>query len=50
MSPQRLAAIIGSLDRAKLLEMAAKARAMAKPDAAKTVAARCMQLSGMGAE
>jgi UDP-N-acetylglucosamine--N-acetylmuramyl-(pentapeptide) pyrophosphoryl-undecaprenol N-acetylglucosamine transferase len=49
MSPQRLAATIGSLDRAKLLEMAAKARAMAKPDAAKTVALRCMQLSGTSA-
>jgi UDP-N-acetylglucosamine--N-acetylmuramyl-(pentapeptide) pyrophosphoryl-undecaprenol N-acetylglucosamine transferase len=49
MSPEKLAGIIGSLDRVKLLEMAAKARAAGKPDAAKTVALRCMQLSGMSA-
>jgi UDP-N-acetylglucosamine--N-acetylmuramyl-(pentapeptide) pyrophosphoryl-undecaprenol N-acetylglucosamine transferase len=45
LSAQRLATIIGSLDRGKLLEMAAKARALGKPDAAKAVALRCMQLS-----
>jgi UDP-N-acetylglucosamine--N-acetylmuramyl-(pentapeptide) pyrophosphoryl-undecaprenol N-acetylglucosamine transferase len=49
LSPQKLARIIASLDRAKLLEMARKARALGKPDAAKVVSQRCMQLSGMGA-
>ena len=44
LTPQRLAALIGSLDRTKLLEMAKKARALGKPDAAKVVARRCMEL------
>jgi UDP-N-acetylglucosamine--N-acetylmuramyl-(pentapeptide) pyrophosphoryl-undecaprenol N-acetylglucosamine transferase len=46
LDAQRLAALIGSLDREKLLEMAKKARALGKPDAARVVAERCMQLSG----
>jgi UDP-N-acetylglucosamine--N-acetylmuramyl-(pentapeptide) pyrophosphoryl-undecaprenol N-acetylglucosamine transferase len=50
LSPQRLARIIGSLDRAKLLEMARKARALGKPDAARVVSQRCMQLSGTSAK
>ncbi len=44
LSPQKLAGLIGSLDRPKLLEMARKARALGKPDAARIVAQRCMQL------
>jgi UDP-N-acetylglucosamine--N-acetylmuramyl-(pentapeptide) pyrophosphoryl-undecaprenol N-acetylglucosamine transferase len=45
LTPERLAALIRSLDRAKLLEMARKARALGKPEAARVVAQRCMQLS-----
>jgi UDP-N-acetylglucosamine--N-acetylmuramyl-(pentapeptide) pyrophosphoryl-undecaprenol N-acetylglucosamine transferase len=45
MTPQRLAAVIGGLDRGKLLEMARKARALGKPDAARVVAQRCMELA-----
>src|SRR5262245_3221877 len=45
LSPEKLAGLIGGLDRAKLLEMARKARALGKPDAAKVVATRCMELA-----
>ena len=45
LSPQRLAGLIGSLDRPKLLQMAQKARAAGKPDAARIVAQRCMALA-----
>lgn len=45
LTPQRLAALIGGLDRAALLAMAQKARALGKPEAARTVAARCMALA-----
>lgn len=45
LSAQRLAALIRSLDRPKLLEMAKNARAMGKPDAARVVAERCMSLA-----
>jgi len=45
LSPEKLAALIGSLDRAKLLDMARKARALGKPDAARVVAERCMRLA-----
>ena len=50
LTPSKLAGLIGSLDRPKLLEMAKKARALGKPDAARIVAQRCMQLAeaGMG--
>jgi UDP-N-acetylglucosamine--N-acetylmuramyl-(pentapeptide) pyrophosphoryl-undecaprenol N-acetylglucosamine transferase len=48
LSPEKLAQLIGSLDRAKLLDMAQKARALGKPDAARVVARRCMQLAEMG--
>jgi len=44
-TPERLAALLRSLDRAKLLDMAAKARALGKPDAAARVAQRCMELA-----
>jgi UDP-N-acetylglucosamine--N-acetylmuramyl-(pentapeptide) pyrophosphoryl-undecaprenol N-acetylglucosamine transferase len=46
LSPQRLAELIRGLDRAKLLDMAKKARALGKPDAARVVAERCMGLAG----
>jgi UDP-N-acetylglucosamine--N-acetylmuramyl-(pentapeptide) pyrophosphoryl-undecaprenol N-acetylglucosamine transferase len=45
MTPERLAAVIGELDRNKLLDMARKARALGKPEAAKVVAQRCMELA-----
>jgi UDP-N-acetylglucosamine--N-acetylmuramyl-(pentapeptide) pyrophosphoryl-undecaprenol N-acetylglucosamine transferase len=49
LTPEALARLIESLDRAKLLEMAKKARALGKPDAAQIVARRCMQLAEMSA-
>jgi UDP-N-acetylglucosamine--N-acetylmuramyl-(pentapeptide) pyrophosphoryl-undecaprenol N-acetylglucosamine transferase len=49
LNPRTLARVIGSLDRPKLLEMARKARALGKPDAARVVSERCRQLSGTGA-
>ena len=45
LSPESLAALIRSLDRGALLEMAKKARALGKPDAARVVADRCMALA-----
>ena len=45
MTPQRLASLIASLDRPRLLDMAKKARALGKPDAARIVARRCMELA-----
>jgi UDP-N-acetylglucosamine--N-acetylmuramyl-(pentapeptide) pyrophosphoryl-undecaprenol N-acetylglucosamine transferase len=48
LSPEKLAALIGALDRPKLLEMAGKARALGKPEAAQIVARRCIQLAEMG--
>ena len=49
LNPQSLADLIRSLDRTKLLAMAKKARALGKPDAARVVAQRCMQLAEMRA-
>lgn len=45
VSPEKLAQLMGSLDRAKLLDMAMKARALGKPEAAKLVAQRCMEIA-----
>ena len=45
LSHEKLAELIGSLDRAKLLDMATKARALGKPEAARVVAERCMEIS-----
>jgi UDP-N-acetylglucosamine--N-acetylmuramyl-(pentapeptide) pyrophosphoryl-undecaprenol N-acetylglucosamine transferase len=45
LTPERLASTLRSLDRATLLEMARKARALGKPDAARVVAQRCMELA-----
>jgi UDP-N-acetylglucosamine--N-acetylmuramyl-(pentapeptide) pyrophosphoryl-undecaprenol N-acetylglucosamine transferase len=44
LTAQALATLIGSLDRPNLLEMAEKARSLGKPDAARLVAQRCMEL------
>jgi UDP-N-acetylglucosamine--N-acetylmuramyl-(pentapeptide) pyrophosphoryl-undecaprenol N-acetylglucosamine transferase len=49
LSPEKLAELIRSMDRAKLLDMAKKARALGKPDAARLVAQRCMELAEMSA-
>jgi UDP-N-acetylglucosamine--N-acetylmuramyl-(pentapeptide) pyrophosphoryl-undecaprenol N-acetylglucosamine transferase len=49
LSPEKLAALIRSMDRPKLLDMAKKARALGKPEAARIVAQRCMQLAEMRA-
>jgi len=45
LSPQTLAALLRSLDRRKLLEMAGRARALGKPEAARIVADRCAELA-----
>ena len=45
LTPQKLAEMIRGLDRTKLLDMARKARALGKPDAASIVAQRCMALA-----
>jgi len=45
LTPQKLAELLRTLDRATLLEMANKARAVAKPDATQTVADECMRLA-----
>jgi len=45
MTPEKLATMIQGLDRNRLLEMAKKARALGKPDAARVVAERCMRLA-----
>jgi UDP-N-acetylglucosamine--N-acetylmuramyl-(pentapeptide) pyrophosphoryl-undecaprenol N-acetylglucosamine transferase len=45
LSPEKLAGLIRSMDRTKLLEMAKKARALGKPDAARLVAQRCMEIA-----
>lgn len=46
LTPERLAQVLRKLDRPRLLEMARKARALGKPEAASAVAARCMELAG----
>lgn len=48
LSPERLAALLRALERPKLLEMACKARALGKPEAARVVAERCMALAEGG--
>ena len=45
MTAERLADLIRSLDRPKLLEMAKQARALGKPGAAQIVAQRCMEIA-----
>ena len=45
LTPERLAQLIRSLDRAALLQMARNARGLGKPEAAKVVAERCMELA-----
>jgi len=45
LSPEALAGLLRALDRPRLLAMARKARALGKPDAARIVAERCMELA-----
>ena len=45
LNAERLAQLIRSLDRARLLDMAKRARALGKPDAARMVARRCMEIA-----
>jgi len=45
LTPDRLASLLRSLDREKLRAMAEKARVLGKPDAARVVAERCMELA-----
>jgi UDP-N-acetylglucosamine--N-acetylmuramyl-(pentapeptide) pyrophosphoryl-undecaprenol N-acetylglucosamine transferase len=45
LSPARLAALLGSFDRARLLDMALKARSLGKPDAAEKVADICAEVA-----
>jgi UDP-N-acetylglucosamine--N-acetylmuramyl-(pentapeptide) pyrophosphoryl-undecaprenol N-acetylglucosamine transferase len=45
LTPQSLAQMIQGLDRSRLLDMARKARALGKPDAARVVAERCMSIA-----
>ena len=45
LTAEKLAQLIRSLDRAQLLRMASKARALGKPDAARVVAQRCMEIA-----
>jgi UDP-N-acetylglucosamine--N-acetylmuramyl-(pentapeptide) pyrophosphoryl-undecaprenol N-acetylglucosamine transferase len=44
-TPERLAAELDALDRPKLLEMAQRAREVAKPEATRRVAEVCMELA-----
>jgi UDP-N-acetylglucosamine--N-acetylmuramyl-(pentapeptide) pyrophosphoryl-undecaprenol N-acetylglucosamine transferase len=45
LTPERLAGLLRSLDRTRLLEMARKARSLGKPEAARIVADRCAELA-----
>jgi UDP-N-acetylglucosamine--N-acetylmuramyl-(pentapeptide) pyrophosphoryl-undecaprenol N-acetylglucosamine transferase len=46
LSPQRLAETLAGFTRERLLDMARRARALAKPDAARAVADACAELAG----
>ena len=45
LTPERLAMLVSGLSRERLLDMAIKARSLAKPDAAERVARACMELA-----
>ena len=45
LTPRKLADLLGGFTRETLLDMARKARGVAKPDATRTVAAACMELA-----
>jgi UDP-N-acetylglucosamine--N-acetylmuramyl-(pentapeptide) pyrophosphoryl-undecaprenol N-acetylglucosamine transferase len=44
LSPERLAGLVRGLSREQLMEMALKARALAKPEATRIVAQACAEL------
>jgi len=46
LTPEKLAATLRALDRPRLLDMACRARGLGKPDAARRVAARCVEIAG----
>jgi len=48
LTPEKLATLIGGLDRATLATMSDKARALARPDATARVADVCEELAGKG--
>jgi UDP-N-acetylglucosamine--N-acetylmuramyl-(pentapeptide) pyrophosphoryl-undecaprenol N-acetylglucosamine transferase len=45
LTPEKLSRLLGALDRPELLEMARRARALGKPEAARIVADRCVELA-----
>jgi UDP-N-acetylglucosamine--N-acetylmuramyl-(pentapeptide) pyrophosphoryl-undecaprenol N-acetylglucosamine transferase len=45
MTAEKLARLIGTLERPKLVEMARRARSLGKPEAARVVAQRCMEIA-----
>lgn len=45
LTPAKLAGVVGAMTRERLLEMAQKARALAKPEATQTVANACVALA-----
>jgi UDP-N-acetylglucosamine--N-acetylmuramyl-(pentapeptide) pyrophosphoryl-undecaprenol N-acetylglucosamine transferase len=45
LAPERLAALLGGFDRARLAVMAERARALGRPDATRSVARACMELA-----
>ena len=45
LTPERLAALLGGFDRARLADMAEHARALGRPDATRSVARACMELA-----
>jgi UDP-N-acetylglucosamine--N-acetylmuramyl-(pentapeptide) pyrophosphoryl-undecaprenol N-acetylglucosamine transferase len=45
LTPERLATLLRGLERPRLLDMARRARSLGRPDAARVVAERCMELA-----
>jgi UDP-N-acetylglucosamine--N-acetylmuramyl-(pentapeptide) pyrophosphoryl-undecaprenol N-acetylglucosamine transferase len=45
LAPERLAALLGGFDRARLADMAERARSLGRPDATRSVASACMELA-----
>ena len=45
LTPERLATVLRELERPRLVEMARRARSLGRPDAARVVAERCMELA-----
>ena len=45
LAPERLAALLAGFDRARLVEMAARARSLGRSDATRSVAQACMELA-----